>query len=193
MLNCVDKSDSKTFAHFPETFSDAVIDTLEIDLSASRIFWKGTKMMGLGKHEGEIALRFGYLLERNNQLIGGEFLVEMNSIKVTDIPATDPIPIRNLTNHLKSADFFNVDKYPISTFRIEQIKRNDNGDLIIIGDLEIKGITNRISFLAEEYEKQFKATVEIDRFNWDIAYSGSWADRTLVDREIQLRIELALY
>ena len=193
MLSCVDKSDSKTFPHITETFSDGVIDTLEIDLSASRIFWKGTKMMGLGKHEGEIALRSGYLLERNNQLIGGEFLVEMNSIKVTDIPATDPIPIRNLTNHLKSADFFNVDKYPISTFRIEQIIRNAHGDLIIIGDLEIKGITNRISFLAKKYKNQFKAAVEIDRFNWEIAYRGSWADRTLVDREIQLRIELALY
>lgn len=188
MLNCVDKSDSKILKYIPETFSDAVID-----LSASRIFLKGTKMMGLGKHEGEIALRSGYLLERNNQLIGGEFLVEMNSIKVTDIPATDPIPIRNLTNHLKSVDFFNVDKYPISTFRIEQIIRNVNGDLIIIGGLEIKEITNRISFLAEEYENQFKAAVEIDRFNWDIAFSGSWADRMLVDREIQLRIELALY
>ncbi|MBN3581594.1 YceI family protein [Algoriphagus aestuarii] len=193
MLSCVDKSDSKTLELSPESISEGILDTLNIDLLASKIFWKGTKMMGLGKHEGEIAFQTGYLVQENSQLIGGEFLVDMNSMTVTDIPATDPIPIRNLTNHLKSADFFNVDKYPFSTFRIVEIKKVENGDLRIIGDLEIKGITNRISFKAEEFENRFKAAVEIDRFDWDIAYSGSWVDRTLVDREIELRIELALY
>ena len=169
------------------------LDTLKIDVFKSKIFWKGTKMMGLGKHEGEITIQNGFLLTQNNVLSGGDITVDMNTITVTDIPETDPIPIRNLTNHLKSPDFFDVDKYPYSTFKILQIKNTDNEKLLIVGEMEIKGTTNTISFAAEDSGNRFSATFEIDRFDWDIAYSGNWIDRTLVDREIQLRIELVGY
>lgn len=165
-------------------------DKVNIDFIKSKILWKGTKMMGLGKHEGGISIKKGFLIFQNKQLTGGEITVNMESITVTDIPSTDPIPIRNLTNHLKSTDFFDVDKHPFSTFRIIQVKKHENGELLITGELEIKGITNTISFTSMEYRERLLATIEIDRFDWDIAYSGSWVDRTFVDREIQLRIEL---
>ncbi|MEB2778927.1 YceI family protein [Algoriphagus sp. C2-6-M1] len=191
MIGCIDSSDSKTFASIGDPISNQEADTLEIDLFKSKIFWKGTKMMGLGKHEGEIAIHEGYVLIDNKQLAGGELFVDMNSITVTDIPATDPIPIQNLTNHLKSADFFYVDKYPFSTFKIVEIKKNRNGEIGINGELKIKGITNTVSLAITEYENGYTATLEIDRFDWDIAYSGSWIDRTLVDRVIELKIEIA--
>ncbi len=190
LLSCVERSDSKSLEYIFAPISKVEADTLEIDLNESKIFWKGTKMMGLGKHEGEIEIFLGYLLKSNGKLIGGEIIVDMKSIKVTDIPASDPIPIRNLTNHLKSADFFDVDTYPFSTFRIVQIKNDENQELLVRGGMEIKGITNAISFAAVEYGNRFTAKIEIDRFDWDIAYSGSWVDRTLVDREIQFRIEI---
>ncbi|MBB6326458.1 polyisoprenoid-binding protein YceI [Algoriphagus iocasae] len=171
-----------------------VLDTLKIDVSKSNIFWKGTKMMGLGKHEGEIAIQNGFLLIQNNALSGGEITVDMNTITVTDIPETDPIPIRNLTNHLKSPDFFDVDKYPYSNFQITKVEPTLNGKFQISGLLDLKGITNSVLFEAEQIsEDRFSASLEIDRFDWDIAYSGNWIDRTLVDREIQLRIELVGY
>ena len=170
------------------------LDTLQIDVSKSKIFWKGTKMMGLGKHEGEITIQNGFLLTQNNVLSGGEITVDMNTITVTDIPETDPIPIRNLTNHLKSPDFFDVDKYPYSNFQITKVEPTLNGKFQISGLLDLKGITNPVLFEAEQIsEDRFSASLEIDRFDWDIAYSGSWIDRTLVDREIQLWIELVGY
>ena len=169
-------------------------DTLEIDVSKSKIFWKGTKMMGLGKHEGKIAIQNGFLLIQNNTLSGGEITVDMNTITVTDIPETDPIPIRNLTNHLKSPDFFDVDKYPYSNFQITKVEPTLNGKFQISGLLDLKGITNPVLFEAKQNsEDRFSASLEIDRFDWDIAYSGNWIDRTLVDREIQLRIEIVGY
>ncbi|PZX57912.1 YceI family protein [Algoriphagus chordae] len=190
MVSCVVGSDSKSSEYILEPISTVEADTLAIDIVESKIFWKGTKMMGLGKHEGEIAIRNGYLLQSNGQLTGGEIIIDMNSISVTDIPATDPIPIRNLTNHLKSADFFDVDKFPFSRFTIVQVMKDESGELDIVGELEIKGISNTISFRATAHKNRFTAIIEIDRFDWDIAYSGSWVDRTLVDREIQLRVEI---
>ncbi|SFA76718.1 YceI family protein [Algoriphagus aquimarinus] len=144
LLSCAERSDSKSLEYIFAPISNVEADSIEIDLNESKIYWKGTKMMGLGKHEGEMEIRSGYLLKTNGQLTGGEIIVDMKSIKVTDIPASDPIPIRNLTNHLKSADFFDVDTYPFSTFRIVQIKRNEHGELLISGELTIKGITNSI-------------------------------------------------
>ena len=171
-----------------------VLDTLKIDVSKSKILWKGTKMMGLGKHEGEITIQNGFLLTQNNVLSGGDIKVDMNTITVTDIPETDPIPIRNLTNHLKSPDFFDVDKYPYSNFQITKVEPTLNGKFQISGLLDLKGISNPVLFEAEQIsEDRFSASLEIDRFDWDIAYSGSWIDRTLVDREIQLRIEIVCY
>ncbi|WP_057937070.1 YceI family protein [Algoriphagus resistens] len=90
-------------------------DTLEVDLTRSKIFWKGTKMYGLGKHEGEIEIQGGFLLIENNRITGGEMDVNMQNICVTDIPKSDPIPLKNLTDHLKGPDFFDVDKHPMSS------------------------------------------------------------------------------
>ncbi|WP_296698476.1 YceI family protein [Algoriphagus sp.] len=166
-------------------------DTLTIDPIKSKIVWKGTKMMGLGSHEGDIAIQNGFLLFQNQELSGGEIKVNMREIKVTDIPATDPIPIKNLTDHLKSPDFFDVDKYPFSVLYFRSIEKLQNNKLGITASLIIKGTSNFVHFEAEKVSNNhFQAYLQIDRFEWDIAYRGSWVDRTLVDQEIDLSVEI---
>ena len=166
-------------------------DTVAIDSRKSRIYWKGTKMMGLGSHGGEIEILKGFLIFQQDELTGGEITVDMKTISVTDIPKSDPIPIRNLTNHLQSPDFFYVDKYPISTLKIRSVQRLVDNRLLVNGLLTIKGISNPVSFEVENVGKShFQTSLVIDRFDWDIAYSGSWVDRTLVDRDIAIRGEL---
>lgn len=166
------------------------MDTLWIDLAQSQLLWKGTKMRGLGKHEGEIAFQKGYLLGIGNQWTGGYFEIDMEKIRVTDIPETDPIPIKNLTDHLKNEDFFDVGRFPVSTFTLIEVKRIQTGNLEFKGNLEIKGISKMIRFEGIKKENQLVATFSIDRFEWNIAYEGSWADRTLVDRNIEFRVRL---
>ena len=46
--------------------------------------------------------------------------------------------------HLKSADFFDVEKYPLISFKSDKIKQN--GQLSVDGDLTIRGITRRVTF-----------------------------------------------
>ncbi|WP_394331074.1 YceI family protein [Algoriphagus resistens] len=72
--------------------------------------------------------------------------------------------------------------------RIRSAKRAQEIKILLTGSLTIKGITNPISFVAEKVGmNHFKTHLELKRFLWDIAYSGSWIDRTLVDRGIILR------
>lgn len=167
-------------------------DTVPIDLQRSEIRWKGTKLMGLGKHEGEIKIQKGVLVQRNGQWSGGNFTVSMNTLTVTDIPASDPIPLRNLTNHLKGEDFFDVERFPVSHISINKFQPIEGEYYQVSGMLEIKGIRNPVTFAAESKGKTLFANFKINRFDWNIAYEGSWADRTLVDRDIEFWVKLVL-
>ena len=44
---------------------------VRIDNKKSEVKWKGTKMRGLGKHEGVLTIKEGYFETRDNILIGG--------------------------------------------------------------------------------------------------------------------------
>ena len=51
-------------------------------------------------------------------------------------------------DHLRTADFFEVEKYPDMTFKSTKVERKGK-DLTVIGDLTMKGVTKQISFPAQ--------------------------------------------
>jgi len=167
-------------------------DTIKIDLTKSNIHWKGTKMRGTGKHEGQIELESGYLIANNEQLSSGNFVVDMTTIGVTDIPEHEPIPRNNFNNHLKSSDFFDVGKFPTSELQITNVKQISSDSLLVSGNLTLKNITKNIEFGAKYQNKIFTTKFTFDRFQWNIAYEGNFADKTLVDRDIELKIKLKM-
>ncbi|KYD18722.1 MAG: polyisoprenoid-binding protein [Caldibacillus debilis] len=69
-----------------------------------------------------------------------EFSVEVDSI---DTRNTDR------DNHLKSADFFNAEQYPNITFKATEITRKDDSSYHVTGDLTIRGVTRKETFVAE--------------------------------------------
>lgn len=196
--SCVEKSNSevqKALIQKQQSLSYIgvlTVDTLKLDLGQSKLYWKGTKMRGAGSHEGEVRINKGYLLRDKTGLTGGKFEIDMKSISITDIPITDPIPIKNLTDHLMQTDFFDADNFHFSEFEITEINGHYTENLEISGNLTIRGITKNISFLAIQRGNSISTRFLIDRFDWNIAYEGSWADRTLVDRNIEFQIELVL-
>lgn len=165
-------------------------DTLQVDISNSSIHWKGTKMQGAGKHEGQIHLQNGYFLTDQNKLVGGRFTMNMNTIQVTDIPEHEPVPRKRFNDHMKSEDFFYTEKYPTSEFTITEIQNLANDTILVSGNLTIKDIMKNISFKATNGEKEFSTKFTFNRFEWNIAYEGSWTDKTLVDSNIELTINL---
>lgn len=83
-------------------------------------------------------------------------------------------------NHLKSADFFEVETYPTMTFESTKILATGKPDLYLLhGKLTIKDVTKDVIFdvhyggtvESEEGEKiGIKATTVIDRFDFNIDY-----------------------
>lgn len=173
-------------------------DTLALNLEKSEIVWKGTKMWGRGMHTGIIPIKEGYLLFSNNLLSGGKVTGDMTSIGVTDIPPDQPEPIRILTGHLKDPVFFDVAKYPESTFVITAVEYITNHNLNINGNLTIKGVTKKIAVPAsvDSTGCYFTTRFRINRFEWNIAYRGGFgatrfAARNFVDKFIELDISIA--
>jgi polyisoprenoid-binding protein YceI len=55
--------------------------------------------------------------------------------------------------HLKSPDFFDVEKYPVMTFKSKRIEVVDANHGKIIGDLTIRDVTKEVT-LNTEYKRQ---------------------------------------
>jgi len=51
--------------------------------------------------------------------------------------------------HLKSADFFDVEKYPTLSFKSNRITVVRDGELAVEGDLNIHGVTRKVTFAVE--------------------------------------------
>lgn len=53
--------------------------------------------------------------------------------------------VPDLTEHLRSADFFDAAQFPNATFKSTSVKAAGKGKLIVIGDLTIKGVTKPVT------------------------------------------------
>ncbi|MFK2819700.1 YceI family protein [Flavobacteriaceae sp. LMIT009] len=163
----------------------------------SLIEWIGSKPTG-SKHNGTINLESGVFTVNNGKLESGTFLIDMNSIVNLDIPA-DKKGNANLVGHLKSADFFDVEKFPSSAFEVTGLEEVD-GKTMLSGNLKMKDIENNITIpvsLSGE-GNNFTITSEtftIDRSKWNVQYnSGSFFDNLgdkLINDDIELKITVA--
>jgi polyisoprenoid-binding protein YceI len=63
--------------------------------------------------------------------------------------------------HLKSADFFHVEKHPALTFDSTVISKNADGELKVSGDLTIRGVTRNVVFDVEGRAQRKRTRGEI--------------------------------
>ena len=49
-------------------------------------------------------------------------------------------------NHLRSADFFEVEKYPNLTFKATSIEKTDDDEYAVTGDVNLHGVTRQETF-----------------------------------------------
>ena len=67
------------------------------------------------------------------------------AIDVASIETRDP----QRDGHLKSADFFDAEKFPTMSFKSSGIRRTGDGELAVEGDLTIHGVTRKVTFAVE--------------------------------------------
>ena len=149
---------------------------LNIDLNNSSIEWLGEKVTG--SHSGNVNLKSAHFIMGKEHIEGGAFVMDMNSIKCTDIES--PEYAAKLENHLKDHDFFGVETYPTASFTFTKVIF-DGTSYLITGKMNIKDMSHEITFPAQFHAEKEKfvadAVVKIDRTKYDIKFgSGAFFD-----------------
>jgi len=110
--------------------------------------------------------------------------------------------------HLRSADFFDIEKYPYMTFKLTGVEIVDDENFKVTGDLTVKGITKPITLDATVEGRMpdpfgakervgISASGKINRMDWGLNWDGvagavPFASHTInleVDAEIVVKVE----
>ena len=155
--------------------------TFEANPSKSVLKWTGKKVTG--EHHGTIKLKSGSLEVNKDKITDGKFVIDMTTITNEDLEGDWN---EKLIGHLKSDDFFSVEKYPEAVLAITGSSKMVNGKATLKGKLTIKGITNPIEFEATQSGNTFSAVVTVDRTLYNVRYgSGKFfdnlGDKTIYD------------
>jgi len=104
-------------------------------------------------------------------------------------------------NHIRSADFFQVEQHPTMTFQSTGVRQDDEG-FLLDGELSIRGITRPVTlrlelngFGPDAYggtRAGFSAVGEINRHDWGVSYNGpipgggvAISDKVTINLEIE--------
>lgn len=144
---------------------------LKANAEKSELKWVGKKVTG--QHNGHIKLADGVLTIKDNKIVSGTFNIDMKSITNDDL--TDAGYNAKLVGHLKSDDFFGVEKFPLATLVLNESSAFVNNQTEAKGKLIIKGITNPIMFTVTRNGNVYSASIAVDRSKYDVRYgSGSF-------------------
>jgi polyisoprenoid-binding protein YceI len=163
----------------------AAAKTLKADPAASSIGFVGAKLSG--DHTGSFKTFTGETSVEGTTPKSVSFSVETASLTSDD---------EKLTGHLKSPDFFDVEKFPKAEFVSTAIvpKTGDAGATHeVTGDLSLHGEKKAITFPAaitiDERSAKGTAEFKINRKDFKIVYPGMPDD--LIKDEVLLKISLS--
>jgi polyisoprenoid-binding protein YceI len=132
-------------------------------------------------------------------IVTGEDLLSSTVTAAIDLASIDT-GNEQRDNHLRSADFFEVEKYPTMSYRSTAVRQADDG-LVVDGDLTLHGVTRHVplavemnGFTPDPWGGQragFSATAQINRrdFGIDIAVPMDAGGVALGDK-VSISIEI---
>lgn len=184
-------------------------ETFQIDTTKSEITWIGAKMTG--RHNGYFKIKEGELYMNNGLLSDGRIVIDMANMRADD-KKIDLSSNEKLTKHLRSPDFFDVEKYPTAVFELTGVAPYDStktktpakavrnaDDALrvkhpthqVTGNLTLKNKTKSISFPAkvtmDDSVLKAKANFNINRTDWDLVYRS---DESLGDKTIYPEVNI---
>ena len=165
--------------------------SLTANKTQSLIRWYGEELTGK-THFGNLSFKEGQIELQDGLIIGGNFVVNMTSLSVEDLSGGAKA---RLEGHLRSDDFFSVDKYPEATLKITQKAKVEGDVQKLYGELTIKGIKHAVDFTIILVDKKTAtANLTFDRSKYNVRFrSGSFfenlGDKLILD---DIRMEVSL-
>jgi polyisoprenoid-binding protein YceI len=157
-----------------------------IEPSTSKVEWTGAKITA--HHDGSFAQFKGTISVPAGKPENGKIHLDIDTPSLTVQPD-------KLAGHLKSPDFFDVEKFPKATFDSTTIAAGGaNGAThTVTGNLTLHGVTKSVTFPATvtvgPTKVSAKADFSIVRKDWNLVYPGMPNDLIKDDVAIHLTIE----
>ena len=191
LIGCGKKNETKDLKVGNTSSTYLEKGSYDIISTESELKWIG-KELSTDTHTGTLVLKKGKIVVNANRVIHGEVEIDMTTITVTDMQGKWG---GKLEGHLKSPDFFDVEKYS-NAFITFQSDENPikNNQINLTGELTIKDITHPISFTAELLQKKptlkAKASISFDRSEYDVRFRSGKFFENLGDKLILDDIEV---
>ena len=158
----------------------------------------------------EITFKVKHLMITNVTGVFEKFQAEFNSSKndLSDAkinaimdPSSVFTKVTDRDNHLKSADFFDVDNHKEIKFESTSFIRNDDSNYRLKGLLSIKGVKNEVAFDVEfgglskdpwgNQKAGFSLSGKINRKDWGLEYNAALeTGGVLIGDEIKISAEV---
>lgn len=181
-------------------------DIYAVAADSSEVNWTAYHTGGLNPRFGTTETT-GTLSVQDGELISGNLVAEMGTLttdpKAVDSSITDGKTSVDLDNHLKSADFFDIEKHPSVTFDItkvealpaETVSKVEGANKLISGNLTIKGKTVNVSFPAKVDVKDNAVSLTskftINRQDWGLTYGTEGDPKDwMISQEVDLDLNV---
>jgi len=147
----------------------------------STIGFVGSKVTG--SHEGGFKTFSGSFTMDGSMPTSGSGSIDMNSTWSDN---------EKLTGHLKSADFFDVEKYPKTTFTATGFEKTSDSEYKLSMNVDFHGVSKNITFPTTVERDgdtiSIKAEFHINRKDFNVNYPGMKDD--LIRDEVVIKLDL---
>lgn len=169
--------------------------TWQLDMAHSTVEF-AVKHMMISTAKGHFAAGTGTVMldETNPEKSQVDVSLDVNSVDTRDAK-------RDV--HLKSADFFDAEQFPVITFRSRRVEGDVGGRFRMVGDLTIRGTTREVTLDAEASGRGkdpwggevagFAATTRISRKDFGLVWNvGLETGGVLVGDEVKISLDVEL-
>lgn len=169
------------------SISSLAQSVFKANLDKSKFSWTGYASLGNYAPTGSIQLSSGSVNFNGKNITKGVFEFDMKTITHEN---------KDLQNHLRNEDFFDVEKYPKATFVLEKVVNKQATGLLKIKDVQ-KKISLPITIRKSEKEIHIQANININRTDFGIKYNSTSFFSNLGDYAIkdnfEFRLDLSMY
>ena len=168
------------------------------DVDRSKLNWSGNRPL-IDKYvdNGTVMLKEGSVEVKDKVVSKANLVIDLTTINATDIARGEGQDM--LSKHLKSADFFEVEKYPTAQYEVTSVEDMGDGNYKVNGKLTIKEFTEEVSVDVKAMQNSDESvsligSLKIDRTKFGLKYqSGQFfkdLGEKLIDDNFDLKLDL---
>ena len=205
-ISCKESKTDMATSTTEQTVANHAEQTLTVDTANSDVKWTAYHKGGLNPRFGTTQTTGVFSVENGN-LVSGSLITDISSLttdpKSVDPAITDGKTSSDLDMHLKSADFFDVDKYPSVKFDITKVEdlpagtvsKVEGANKQVSGNLTIKDKAVNVTFPAKVDVTDSKINLvskfTINRQDWGLAYGAEGDPKDwMISQEVDLELNI---